>query len=155
MLIAFVVWWRGSNGTEQTTYFSAPLPFAARSVAVSPNGHTVAIVGHPESERNNLLWIYEPGAQEATNLANTEGASFPFWSPDGRSLGFFAAGKLKKLNLAGGPVQTLCDASTGRGGTWNKDGVILLLRAERSESASIEFQLPAEHRLRSQFRTKP
>ena len=125
MLIAFVVWWRGSNGTEQTTYFSAPLPFAARSVAVSPNGHTVAIVGHPESERNNLLWIYEPGAQEATNLANTEGASFPFWSPDGRSLGFFAAGKLKKLNLAGGPVQTLCDASTGRGGTWNKDGVIL------------------------------
>ena len=125
MLIAFVLWWRGSKSSEQTTYFSAPLPFAARAVAVSPNGHTVVIVGHRESERNNVLWIYEPGSQEATNLANTEGASFPFWSPDGRSLGFFADGKLKKLNLAGGPVQTLCDASTGRGGTWNKDGVIL------------------------------
>ena len=125
MLTAFVLWGRGSKGTEQTTYFSAPLPFAARAVAVSPNGHTVAIAGHRESERIDVLWIYEPGSQEATNLASTEGASFPFWSPDGRSLGFFADGKLKKLNLAGGPVQTLCDASTGRGGTWNKDGVIL------------------------------
>ena len=125
MLTAFVLWGRGSKGTEQTTYFSAPLPFAARAVAVSPNGHTVAIAGHRESERIDVLWIYEPGSQEATNLASTEGASFPFWSPDGRSLGFFADGKLKKLNLDGGPVQTLCDASTGRGGTWNKDGVIL------------------------------
>jgi eukaryotic-like serine/threonine-protein kinase len=125
MLIAFVLWWRGSKATEQTTYFSAPLPFAARDLAVSPNGHTVAIIGHRESERNNALWIYEPGSQEATILANTEGASFPFWSPDGQSLGFFADGKLKKLSLAGGTVQTLCDAPTGRGGAWNKDGVIL------------------------------
>lgn len=124
-LVAFVLWLRGSKGTQQTTYFSAPFPFAARAVAVSPNGHTVAIVGHRESERNSVLWIYEPGSQEATSLADTGGASFPFWSADGRSLGFFADGKLKKLNLAGGPVQTLCDASTGRGGTWNKDGVIL------------------------------
>ena len=125
LLIAFLLWWRGSKATEQTTYFSAPLPFAARDVAISPNGHTVAIVGHRESERNNLLWIYEPGSQEATTLVGTEGANFPFWSPDGRSLGFFADGKLKKITLAGGPVQTLCDAPTGRGGAWNKDGVIL------------------------------
>ena len=89
------------------------------------NGHTVAIAGHKESDRNNVLWIYEPGSQEATSLANTEGANFPFWSPDGGSIGFFANGKLKKMSLAGGPVQTLCDASTGRGGAWNKDGVIL------------------------------
>jgi eukaryotic-like serine/threonine-protein kinase len=125
MLIALVLWWRGSKGAEQTTYFSAPLPFAARDVAVSPNGHTVAIVGRRESERNNVLWIYEPGTQEAISLANTERASFPFWSPDGQSLGFFADGKLKKLSLGGGPVQTLCDAPTGRGGAWNKDGVII------------------------------
>ena len=125
ILIAFGLWWRGSKGTEPTTYFSAPLPFAARSVAIAPNGHTVAMVGHRETERNNSIWIYEPGAQEATSLANTDGATFPFWSPDGQWLGFFADGKLKKLNLSGGPVQTLCEASTGRGGTWNKDGVIL------------------------------
>ncbi|GAC1434499.1 MAG: hypothetical protein NVS1B11_34500 [Terriglobales bacterium] len=91
-LIALVLWWRGSKGTEQTAYFSAPLPFAARDVAVSPNGRTVAIVGHPESQRNNVLWIYEPGSPAATSLANREGANFPFWSPDGQSLGFFADG---------------------------------------------------------------
>src|SRR5580658_6790404 len=123
--IASFLLWRGSKGTEQTTYFSAPFPFAARAVAVSPNGHTVAIVGHRESERNNVLWIYEPGSQDATSLANTEGASFPFWSPDGGSLGFFADGKLKRLDIAGGGVQSLCDAASGRGGTWNSDGVIL------------------------------
>jgi eukaryotic-like serine/threonine-protein kinase len=125
LLIALILFWRGSRVVAPTTYFSAPLPFAARAVAVSPNGHTIAMVGHRESERNNVLWIYEPGSEEATILPDTGDASFPFWSPDGRSLGFFAAGKLKRLNLAGGPVQTLCDASTGRGGTWNKDGVIL------------------------------
>jgi eukaryotic-like serine/threonine-protein kinase len=125
MLIASVLWWRQPKGTEQATYFSAPLPFAARDVTVSPNGHTVAIVGHRESERLNKLWIYEPGTQDATSLANTEGVSFPFWSPDGQSLGFFADGKLKRLNLAGGTVQVLCDAANGRGGAWNKDGVIL------------------------------
>jgi Tol biopolymer transport system component len=125
MFIALALFWRGSRGAEQTTYFSAPLPFAARDVAVSPNGHTVAIVGHRETERNNVIWIYEPGSQESTSLANTEGATFPFWSADGQSLAFFADGKLKKLSLAGGLVQTLCDAPTGRGGTWNKDGVIV------------------------------
>jgi serine/threonine protein kinase len=125
LLIASLLLWRGSKPTEQTTYYSAPLPFAARDMAISPNGHTIALVGRKESQRNNLLWIYEPGSQEATSLLNTEGASFPFWSADGRSLGFFADGKLKRLELAGGQVQTLCDAPSGRGGSWNQDGVIL------------------------------
>jgi eukaryotic-like serine/threonine-protein kinase len=125
LLIASILFWRGSRVVEPTTYYFAPLPFAARSVAVSPNGHTIAMIGRRESERNNVLWIYEPGSEEATALPDTGDASFPFWTPDGRSLGFSAAGKLKRLNLAGGPVQTLCEAPTGRGGTWNKDGVIL------------------------------
>ncbi len=125
LLIAFVLWWRASRVPQETSFFSAPLPFAARDVAVSPNGHTVAIVGHRDSDRNSVIWIYEPGTQDATSLPNTEAASFPFWSADGQWLGFFADGKLKKLSLAGGPAQTLCDAPTGRGGTWSKDGVIL------------------------------
>ena len=124
LLMVLAIWWRASKPDERTAYFAAPLPFSARDLAVSPNGHTVAVVGR-ESERKNLLWIYEPGSQEATSIANTEGANFPFWSADGRSIGFFADGRLKRVDIAGGPVQTLCDAPTGRGGAWNKDGVIL------------------------------
>src|SRR3984957_15139187 len=125
LLIGLATWWRGSRSPETISYFDAPLSFEAQDVAIAPNGHTVVIAGHGESQRNNVLWIYEPGSQEAKTIPGTEGANFPFWSADGRSLGFFADGKLKRLDLAGGPVQALCDAPTGRGGTWNKDGVIL------------------------------
>jgi serine/threonine protein kinase len=124
LLIGLGIWWRASKPDERTAYFAAPLPFSARDLAVSPNGHTIAVVGR-QSERKNLLWIYDPGSQEATSIANTDGANFPFWSPDGRSIGFFAEGRLKRVDIAGGPVQTLCEAPTGRGGAWNKDGVIL------------------------------
>src|SRR5262249_38929607 len=67
----------------------------------------------------------------AKALPDTDGASFPFWSADGMSIGFFASGKLKRLNLGGGPAQTLCEAPSGRGGTWNKDGVILFTPSGR------------------------
>lgn len=58
-------------------------------------------------------------------LVGTEGAEYPFWSPDGRFVGFFADGKLKKVEASGGPVQILTDAPSGRGGTWNRADVIL------------------------------
>jgi Tol biopolymer transport system component/predicted Ser/Thr protein kinase len=152
ILVALVIWWRSSNVAKPAAYYSAPFAFEAEDVAVSPNGHTVAVVGYREATRKNSIWIYEPGWQEATSLGNTEGASFLFWSPDGRSLAFFADGKLKKLDLPGGPVQTLCDAPTGRGGTWNKDGVILfnpsgslgtgLYRIEASGGTPVQITFP-------------
>ena len=152
ILVALVIWWRSSNVAKPAAYYSAPFAFEAEDVAVSPNGHTVAVVGYQEATRKNSIWIYEPGWQEATSLGNTEGASFLFWSPDGRSLAFFADGKLKKLDLPGGPVQTLCDAPTGRGGTWNKDGVILfnpsgslgtgLYRIEASGGTPVQITFP-------------
>ncbi len=64
-------------------------------------------------------------ANEAQALAGTEGAYYPFWSPDSKFIGFFAAGKMKKVEASGGVVQTICDAPYGRGGSWNRDGVIL------------------------------
>jgi serine/threonine protein kinase/Tol biopolymer transport system component len=124
-VVAGVIWWRDSKPAAQTMYFSAPFAFAARDIAVAPNGHTVAVVGYRESAWRTVIWLYEVGAQDARSLDDTAGASFPFWSPDGRFLAFFADGKLKKMDVAGGPVQTLCDAPSGRGGTWNKDGVIV------------------------------
>jgi len=129
-LIAVVVWWRNSTPQTQLMHFYASMPFPARDVALSPNGHTVAVIAYEESGREivgarNGIWIYELGSQGGRNLDATEGASYPFWSPDGRSLGFFADGKLKKLELSGGRAQIICDAPSARGGTWNKDGVIL------------------------------
>ncbi|NDQ58123.1 MAG: protein kinase [Acidipila sp.] len=114
-----------AKASVQSGYFYAQLPFAAQSMAVAPDGRTVAVVGKQESERANALWLYELGARRGKSLPDTDGATFPFWSPDGKSVGFFADGKLKKLDIAGGPVQVICEAPSGRGGTWNKDGVIV------------------------------
>ena len=58
-------------------------------------------------------------------MPTTEDATYPFWSPDSRYIGFFAQGKLKKIAASGGPSQSLCDAPDGRGGTWNRDDVIV------------------------------
>jgi serine/threonine protein kinase/Tol biopolymer transport system component len=124
-LIASFIWWRNSKPAAQTLHFHAPFAFSARDIAIAPNGHTVAVVGYSEPARKNVIWIYELGSLNANSLADTEGATYPFWSADGRSLAFFAEGKLKKLDVPGGPVQILCDAPSGRGGTWSKDGVIV------------------------------
>jgi eukaryotic-like serine/threonine-protein kinase len=128
LLVALAVvamWWRNSIPAKQTMYFSSPFPYPARDIAIAPNGHTIAVVSYLESARKNVIWIYELGSSDARSLANTEGATYPFWSPDSRSLAFFADGRLKKLELSGGPVQTICDAPAGRGGSWNKNGVIV------------------------------
>ena len=124
-LIVTAIWWRNAKPPEQTMYFSASMPFPTHDIAFSPNRRTLAVIAYQESVRKNAIWIYEVGSQGARILSDTEGASYPFWSPDGRTLAFFADGKLKKLELSGGPVQIICDAPSGRGGTWNKDGVIV------------------------------
>ncbi len=124
-LIVVTIWGRSSKPPEQTMYFPAPLLFPAQDITIAPNGHTVAVAAYQESARKNVLWIYELGSQGARSLADTEGASYPFWSADGQSLAFFADAKLKKLEVSGGQVQTICDAPSGRGGTWNKDGTIV------------------------------
>ena len=124
-LIFGAIWWRNSRPVQQTMYFSAPFPYPANDIALSPNGHTAAVVAYLEVARKNVIWIYEIGSPNARSLPNTEGATYPFWSPDGGFLAFFADGKLKKLDASGGAPQIICDAPSGRGGTWNKDGVIV------------------------------
>jgi Tol biopolymer transport system component len=71
------------------------------------------------------IWIRPLDSLTAQPLAGTEGAAYPFWSPDGRSIGFFADGKLEKIESGGGAVQTICAAPGGRGASWSRDGVIV------------------------------
>jgi Tol biopolymer transport system component len=94
------------------------------SLSVSPDGRWVAFVTG-STEGKYLLWVRSLDALAAQALAGTDGASSPFWSPDSRFLGFFAGGKLKKIEVSGGPPITLCDAPDNRGGTWSRDGVIV------------------------------
>ena len=90
------------------------------SLALSPDGLKIAFV----SGSNSSLWLRSLQSGEARPLAGTEGAAFPFWSSESRSIGFFAGGKLKRIDVASGLINTLTD-SAGRGGTWNADDVIL------------------------------
>ena len=113
------------GGAGQESFFLAAMPFIGHDVTFSPNGHTFAAVGLSESESINRLWLDEIGKKDQRVLPETDGASFPFWSPDGGTLAFFADGKLKKIEIATGLVQVICNAPAGRGGTWNKDGVIV------------------------------
>ncbi len=90
---------------------------------LSADGRSLAFVANTGGP--NQLWVRAMDTLEARALPGTDGATYPFWSPDGASLGFFSQGKLKKIATTGGPAQTLCDAADGRGGTWNRDGVIV------------------------------
>jgi Tol biopolymer transport system component len=91
---------------------------------LSPDGNLLAFVS-VDSLKNSLLWVRSLDALEAKVLAGTDGAYLPFWSPDSRYIGFFADGKLKTIDIAGGMPQTLCSANLARGGTWNKHGIIV------------------------------
>ena len=92
---------------------------------MSPDGRTVAIAGG----NKDGLWLRPLDSLELRPLSNTDGAEDPFWSPDGRSLGYFADFKLKIMAVTGGPATSLCDVA-GFGGTWNREGVILFGAAE-------------------------
>ncbi len=105
-------------------------------IAVSPDGRHLAFTAATGARVQ--LWVRAFDALEAKGLAGTEGAMYPFWSPDSRFIGFFAGGKLKKIELAGGPAQTLCDVRSGTGGAWSRDGVILF-----GDSGSGSFRVPA------------
>jgi serine/threonine protein kinase len=92
--------------------------------ALSPDGSMV-VFAVTDTSGSSSLWLRTVDSLTPQKLSGTKGAVDPFWSPDCRSIGFFADGKLKRLSVDGGPVQVLCDAGSGRGGTWNKDNVIV------------------------------
>ncbi len=93
------------------------------SFALSPDGRQIVFVASGDGA--SRLWLRSLAITTAQPLPGTEGARFPFWAPDSRSIAFFAGGLLKRLDLGGGSPQSLAQVSNHRGGTWNTDGVIL------------------------------
>jgi Tol biopolymer transport system component len=100
-----------------------PDPIARLSIALSPDGQKIVFVA-PQAGTNQL-WLRAMSSAIATPLKGTDGASYPFWKPDGQSIGFFAKGMLSRIDLAGGAVQELAPANAGRGGAWSQDGTIV------------------------------
>jgi serine/threonine protein kinase/Tol biopolymer transport system component len=91
---------------------------------ISPDGQKI-VSGGLTVEGKDMLWVRPLDSLTTEPLSGTEGASFPFWSPNSDSIAFFAQGKLKKIDTSGGTPQTVCDAPNCLGGTWNRDGVIV------------------------------
>src|SRR5262249_2362649 len=101
-------------------------------LAISPDGRNIAFTAGDRSVFH--IWLRPVDSAEARQIQGTEGAAFPFWSPDSRFIGFFSGNKLKKVAMTGGPVMVLADSTAasapgsptgGFGGSWSRDNVIV------------------------------
>jgi eukaryotic-like serine/threonine-protein kinase len=124
-LVLSGVHFRETPPAERVIRAALPLPAKAaiHSFALSPDGRFLTFAAR--TEETLRLFLRPLDLLDPQPLPGTEEAQHPFWSPDSRYIGFFAQGKLKKIAVTGGPVQTICDAPDGRGGTWNREGVIV------------------------------
>src|SRR5262249_21744786 len=98
--------------------------FRPTDLALSPAGTKLPFAASA-SKGKTQLWVRSLDSESAQPLTGTDGAIQPFWSPDSRTVGFFADGKIKRIEASGGGLQVLADAPVPRGGSWNKDGVII------------------------------
>jgi eukaryotic-like serine/threonine-protein kinase len=116
-----------ARGLEARFTISPPagsiFDWQSKAIALSPDGAMLVFVATTGGKRQ--LWIRPLASVDATVLPGTDDALFPFWSPDSRHVAFFSGSELKRVALAGGPVQTLCRAGHGRGGAWNRNNVII------------------------------
>ncbi len=131
---------QGSGPGSRRFEISAPKPLnlAPDPVenAISPDGKTLAIV-LTDSAGTARLWVRPLDSFRGRELPGTSGATQPFWSPDSRSLGFFAGNKLKQIAVAGGDPEVLADIRSPRGGAWSKSGVILFAPSSNGPLFSI------------------
>jgi serine/threonine protein kinase len=109
--------------SEMRVDISTPPTTSPQSLSISPDGRTIAFVATAEGQSRLWLRSLESGSERA--VKGTDSAESPFWSPDSRSIGFFADGKLNRLDVDGGTVRSLTAAPGGQSGTWNRDDVIL------------------------------
>jgi serine/threonine protein kinase len=103
---------------------AAPADHRISEFSMAPDGSAVVFATHSRAGARSL-WLREIDSTELRQLPGTEAAMFPFWSPGSDAIAFFADGKLRRLDLASGTLQTVADAPNGRGGDWHEDGTIL------------------------------
>jgi serine/threonine protein kinase len=122
---AAVLWTRKPEEQlpQQRLEITTPPTTDPLSIAISPDG--TKVVFSASTDGRSRLWLRALDSVSSKSLAGTEGASFPFWSPDSRSLGFFADNKLKRIDIDGVSVQTLANSIGSAGGAWGRDGTIL------------------------------
>jgi len=113
----------GESAPELRVDIVTPAGPDPSSFALSPDGRWLVYVG--QSDGSSKLWLRSLTELTARVLPGTDGALQPFWSPDNRSIGFFANGKLKRIDIASGMPRTLADAAPGFGGAWSDDGLIV------------------------------
>jgi Tol biopolymer transport system component len=139
-----VKWLAGPAPEPVISRFELALPAKTIQVGnrpeVSPDGRSIAIVviGDDGVAR---IWMRSMDAVTFKELPGTDDASYPFWSPDSRSIAFFSHDTLKKIAASGGPPQTLCPALRGRGGTWSRAGVVLFSATSVDNAERLE-QVP-------------
>ena len=139
--LAFAAYRRSNETPREIWKVSVELPegaaFSSYTIpAISPDGRRIAFVATVNSKTQ--LWVRELDSSTAHAIAGTENARYPFWSPDSRFVGFSDGAKLKKVDITGGPVFTLCDGGAFRGGSWGPNGIVIFGVTNRGI-----FQVPA------------
>jgi serine/threonine-protein kinase len=127
------LWWAKRPVTDRDAIpmqFTLDLPVGEHlamfaNLTVSPDGGKVAFASI-DTSGTSALWVRRFDSLSSTRLPGTEGATYPFWSPDGNQLAFYASGRLKRIGLDGDSVRVICQAEAGRGGSWGTDGTVLL-----------------------------
>jgi Tol biopolymer transport system component len=122
-----VAWMKRAPQPQPVVRFPLPVPdglSTPTSPEVSPDGRQIAFIA-TNADGRALVWLRPLDVMQPRLLPGTDGARRLFWSPDSRQIAFTAEGKLKKVDISGGPAQTICDTPTGSDGSWSPDGVIL------------------------------
>jgi Tol biopolymer transport system component len=144
--LAGLAWWWLRPAPAEALARLSILPPAGQAlypdstmVAISPNGRLIAFVTGNPTAPDTQLWVRPVDSMTATRLDDAQGARMPFWSPDGKRIGFFTTGKLKSIAAAGGRSEALSDAPSARGGAWTLSNTILFAPAATGPL----FQIPA------------
>jgi eukaryotic-like serine/threonine-protein kinase len=125
-IVTLLLKYSGAGATPRSSMqFAIPVQGEIAYFNVSPDGEMLAYVSPDENTGIGVLYVQRVGETTAKLLEGTQGATFPFWSPDHKYVAFFAGGKLKKIPADGGPPQIMASATNPRGGSWGSKDVLI------------------------------